>query len=448
MPSDAQTIPPTVDHKKHAAFFRQSGWMMIASMGAGAMSFGVHFLNKKMSQGDYGSFGTLLMLISCIPAIPLQMVFAQQTASALAESRERQLAGMIQRAWMWTFIVWLIGAIVIAIFGGQIAVSWKLPSTVPLFVTLGAILFSIWVPLFTGVLQGRQDFFWYGWSLLTGGVSRIAIAALLVLVFHAGATDPAGNPTSRISGVTALLTGALAGIAASGIIGIWRTRDLWSIKPERFDTQELLAKIMPLVIAFGVCQFLFTTDTMFAKPHFDDDDMKHYVAAGTLSRALLWLVMPIAAVMFPKIVHSSSKGEKSNLFAIVIAGTAVLAAVGALGLYFVGPFVVRIAFKPGDVPGTVALLPWYAAAMIPLALANVLVNDLMARKQFKVVPFMVVVAVGYGFTLPYMLHHYPGKLTIVLQTLFVYNLLLFLACAWFTWGVKNQSPKSEVPSPI
>src|SRR4029078_4756894 len=110
------------------------------------------------------------------------------------------------------------------------------------------------------------------------------------------------------------------------------------------DTKEMLARIMPLFIAFGVCQFLFTTDTMFAKPYFDDDDMKHYVAAGTLSRALLWLVLPIAAVMFPKIVHSSAKGEKNNLFAIVIAGTAVLAAIGAVGLRVVGPIVVRIAF--------------------------------------------------------------------------------------------------------
>jgi O-antigen/teichoic acid export membrane protein len=439
MSSDPQTIPPTVDHKPHAAFFRQSGWMMISSMAAGAMSFGVHFLNKWTTQSDYGSFGTLLMMISVMPTIPLQMVFAQQTASALAEGRERQLSGMIQRAWIATFVVWLIAAIVVTIFSGHIVDSWHLKGPAPLFVTLGAILASIWLPLFTGVMQGRQDFFWYGWSVISGGIFRVAVAALLVITFQMGAKG---------SGATAMLAGALAGIGASSIICIWRTRDLWSIKSAAFDTRELLGRIMPLVIAFGVCQFLFTTDTMFAKSHFNDDEMKHYVAAGTLSRALLWLVLPIAAVMFPKIVHSSVKGEKSNLFAIVIAGTAILATIGAAGLFVVGKIVVRIAFKAEDVPGTVALIPWYAAAMIPLALANVLVNDLMARKQFKVVPFMTVLALGYGFTLPYMLRHYPGKLTIVLQTLFVFNLLLFLVCSWFTWAVKNQNSKSELQTPI
>jgi peptidoglycan biosynthesis protein MviN/MurJ (putative lipid II flippase) len=99
--------------------------------------------------------------------------------------------------------------------------------------------------------------------------------------------------------------------------------------------------------------------------------------------------------------------------------------------------VVKIAFKAEDIAETTALLPWYAGAMIPLALANVLVNDLMARKQFKVVPFMIVLAVGYGIAQPYMLNHYPGRMTIVLQTLGVFTLLLFLVCAWFTWGRKQ-----------
>jgi O-antigen/teichoic acid export membrane protein len=280
-------------------------------------------------------------------------------------------------------------------------------------------------------MQGRQDFFWYGWSLIGGGAVRIAAAAALVAALHWGATG--------------MLAGALAGVGFSGLIVIWRTRDLWGQKPAPFDTHKLLVQIMPLVFGFAVTQFMFTSDTMFATPYFSGESMKHYVAAGTLSRALLWLVQPMAAVMFPKLVHSTAKGEKSNLLAIVIAGTAVLAIVGAIGLVIVGPIVVKIAFKPEDVVETVALLPWYAGAMIPLALANVLVNDLLARKQFKVVPLMIIIGVAYAITLLYVLHHYPGKLTAVLQTLGVFTTLLFLVCAWFTWGIK--SPKSVVQSP-
>ena len=100
------------------------------------------------------------------------------------------------------------------------------------------------------------------------------------------------------------------------------------------------------MLGFGACQFLFTTDTMYAKAFFSGDEMASYVAAGTLSRGLLWVVLPLAAVMFPKIVHASAKSEKSNLLGIVLLGTAVLAICGAAGLCIVGPLVVKLVYKP------------------------------------------------------------------------------------------------------
>jgi len=67
-----------------------------------------------------------------------------------------------------------------------------------------AILAAIWLPLFSGVMQGRQDFFWYGWALIVGGVLRLAAAGILVAAFHAGAT------------------GMLGGALRSGFLGVCR----------------------------------------------------------------------------------------------------------------------------------------------------------------------------------------------------------------------------------
>ena len=169
--------------------------------------------------------------------------------------------------------------------------------------------------------------------------------------------------------------------------------------------------------------------------------MAPYVAAGTLSRALLWVVLPLASVMFPKIVHAAAKSEKSNLFNIVVLGTAVLAVGGAFGLWLMGPLAVRIAYPASYVAATTALLPWYAGAMVPLSLANVMVNDLLARERFAVVPWMVLLALVYGFTLPVMLNHFPGRMEVALQTLGAFNLLLVAICAWFTWGANDKPAK-------
>jgi hypothetical protein len=165
------------------------------------------------------------------------------------------------------------------------------------------------------------------------------------------------------------------------------------------------------------------------------------VSAGTLSRALLWLVLPLATVMFPKIVHSVARAEKSNLLSLVLLGTTVLAAGGALGLTLLGPWIVRFAFTEAYVRVATSLLPWYAWAMVPLSLANVLVNNLLARSQFGIVPVLIALAVGYGVALT----HFHDSLIMVLQTLGVFNVLLLAASGWFTWRSLKEAAREATP---
>src|ERR1019366_4591565 len=97
---------------------------------------------------------------------------------------------------------------------------------------------------------------------------------------------------------------------------------------EPFNRRDFLSEVIPLLLGFAATQFLFCADTSFVDAYFGAEKTAPYGAAGTLSRALLWLVLPLAAVMFPKIVHNTAKSEKSNLLGLVLLGTAVLAVCG------------------------------------------------------------------------------------------------------------------------
>ena len=419
---------PTVDHKPHKAFFRQSGWLMIAAIGGGLLTYLVHFLSKckSVDETQYAAFGTLLTLVmTCVPTLPLQMIFAQQAALSLATGQERQFSRLIRLAWLGTLLVWAVGASLVVIYQKQIVAGWHLPDATGLLVTMPLILVSLWYPMFLGVLQGRQDFFWMGWAQIIGGAGRFAGAAFLVLLLAFGASG--------------MMAGALFGVAIAAAICIWRSRDLWLARTEKIDIKKISRQVLPLLFGFGACQFMFTSDTLFVKAYFNDDQMAPYVAVGTLSRALLWLVLPLAAVMFPKLVHANVKSEKTSLFGIVVLGTLVLAAGGALGLWLVGPLLVKFMSKASYVAESVHLIPWYAGAMVPLALANVMVNDLLARERYRIVPWMVLLAIAYGFTLPWMLNHHRGKIEVALQTLGAFNLMLFGICAWFAWGNKGAA---------
>jgi O-antigen/teichoic acid export membrane protein len=415
--SPAETLPP---EKSHTAFFRQSGWLMIANVAGGVLMWAVHLLSKKIPEAEYGVFGTLLAVIMVVPALPLQLVFAQQTAQALATHRERELAGMIRWMWLGTTVLWLVVAAVALLLQGWIVEQWKLGSAIGLYAVLPALLLSLWMPMFGGVLQGAQNFLWLGWSMILNAIGRSLIAALLVLFV-------VGNAVS-------LMAGVVAGMLFAGLIAIWQTAPFWRGPAAPFDWRSLLRQVLPLMIGFTAFQFLFTADTMFVKAYFPKDETAFYVSAGTLSRALMWLVMPLATVMFPRLVHSAAKDEKSNLMGLVLGGTAVLAVCGALGLWLLGPWVVKFVFKPSYVEVATRVLPWYAFAMVPIALTNVLLNDLLARGVYRVVWPLVALVIGYAFALT----RFHGTLITVLQTLGLFGLAALGLCALFSWQAARQ----------
>lgn len=407
--------------KGHLAFFRQSGWLMIANIAGGALMWALHFLARRLQEGEYGTFGALLTVVMVLPTMPLQMVLAQQTAKALATGRERELAGMIRLVWLGTFLLWLLAAGLVLLEQERLLKILQISNPVGLWITLATCLFALWLPMFGGVLQGQQNFFWLGWAMMLNGVGRLTIAALAVFVLGGYATG--------------MLSGVLLGFLVGSMIAVWQSSALWRLPSAPFDWRTLLAQVGPLLLGFGAFQVIFTADTLFAKACFTGDQSDAYFGAGTLSRALMWLVGPLAAVMFPRIVHSTAKAEKSDLMRLVLLGTLILGVGGALGLWIVGPFVVKVIYPARYAAQAVAILPWYAWAMVPLALANVLLNDLLARGFFRVVPALIVLAVAY----PVALTQFHDRPVTVIKVLGSFNLLLLAVSAWFSY----RCPSSE-----
>ena len=98
--------------------------------------------------------------------MPLQMVLAEQTARARALRREREFSGLIRAAWLGTFLVWLVAVVVVLLFQRTIMAQWNGPMPAAIWLTLPVLLFTAWVPMCYGLLQGQQNFLWMGWSML------------------------------------------------------------------------------------------------------------------------------------------------------------------------------------------------------------------------------------------------------------------------------------------
>lgn len=403
---------------QRATFFRQSGWMMVATIIGGGLMWLVHLLSKYLTLPEYGTLITLFSLMNLIPTLPIQMVFTQQTALCQAQGRPEQLAGLFQWIGLAIIIIWAAGALGVLLGQQTIASHLHLSSDGTLPLLLLAILLSLAWPVFAGLLQGSQNFLWLGSCSIINAACRIGVAGGLVVGCHGHAAS--------------IMWAVALGLLVICLVGAWQTQACWRARAGTFDHHILTRQVLPLMLGFAATQFLFSADTAFVDFYFGAERTAPYGAAGTLSRALLWLVLPLAGVMFPKLVHSHATAEKSQLLALALLITAGLAAVAFVGLWLVGPWLVPLIYRPDYSQATLAVLPWYAGAMIPLALGNVLVNDLLARGRFQIVPALVVVAVAYGLTLS---QWHPSTIAI-LKLLGGFNTLLLVVAAGFAWREK------------
>src|SRR5580692_9353260 len=153
--------------KHHITFFRQSGWMMMAATASGFLMWAVHFVvSREIPKGEYGVFTTLLQVVSLmgIPAVGLQPVIAQQQAAAMTDEQQRTVASEFRAVWRAIFFIWLGMALVAGIFWRHALAGLKIENSAAMVVTVAIGLAAMWIPLVNGILQGRQNFLWMGWT--------------------------------------------------------------------------------------------------------------------------------------------------------------------------------------------------------------------------------------------------------------------------------------------
>ncbi len=396
--------------------------MVFATVAGGALMYAVHFAARRMPQEEYGVFVTLLQVLNLmgIPALGLQSVFAQQAVDLSTDTQRHKLAGTVRGVAGASLILWLVIAAGVAWWSQDLLASYKIRHPWALVCTVFLGLVSLWQPVVAGLLQGRQNFLWLGLLSILNAAGRLALVLLVVVAFgfrHAG--------------------GAMTGVVVSMFLAVgvtgWQTRDLFLGPAEPIEWGPWLKRVVPLTLGLGSSIFMFAQDMLTVQRFFPESETGYYGAAGMIGRALVFLVLPVGTVIFPKIVQSAARAEKTNVMFLALGTTALLGGAAALFCTLFPTLPIRIV-QGSKYLQAAPLVPWFAWCMLPLGLSNLLLNNLMARERYAVVPWAVLVAAGYSLTLWF---YHPDFLRVI-QTLGGFGLLLLAVCAWFTWRGSRQ----------
>ncbi len=416
------------------SFFRQSGWMVMTTVAGGVFMTSVHFLAPSMGTSEYAVFCTLLRiyLLLGIPAAGLQTIFAQQGAAAYTEERTRELVSATRAFIVWTFLAWLVMSLGVFAVSGPILKGLKIANPWALWLTLGLGLAALWTPIIRGLLQGRQDFASLGWTLILDGFGRFIAVAVLVVVLN-------GHAASGIGG-------ALIGQTLAIGVGAWMTRRIWLGAGSTFIMRDWLRRVIPLSLGSGVIICMQSADIIFVQSIYDKVNA-FYVAGAQIGFALIQFIMPLAVVMFPKIAKSAAQAQKTDALRMTLVASAILGGLAAVACTLLPALPLKVLyFRKPELVQAAPLVPWFAWCLLLVAMANVLVSNLLARDRFSGVPWFVLITGAYIATL---LYFSPGLVAMepfaafrrIVQIMGGFSLLLFIVAAWFNWRSPQSQPR-------
>jgi O-antigen/teichoic acid export membrane protein len=201
---------------------------------------------------------------------------------------------------------------------------------------------------------------------------------------------------------------------------------------EKFLWKPWLRRALPVTIGYGAATYILALDMIVVQRFFPNaTENGLYGAAGTIGRAVFFFLAPMTIVMFPKVAQSAVRSEKSSVLFQALGVTALMGVGAAICCTFLAELPFRIGYKPEYLPAA-RLVPLFAWCMLPLPLANVLVNNLLARERYGIVPWLTGIAIAYYFALAHVAQLKPQRFENIIYTLGAFGLLLLVVCFIYT----------------
>jgi hypothetical protein len=367
-----------------------------------------------------------LFIIMGVPAAALQTIFARQAAAVTNEEQEEQLCAATRAILGWTFLVWLVcgGAVLAA--ARPLSRLLVISNPAALYFTVLLALTNLWIPIGKGLLQGKHQFGGLGWLQISDGVGRFSVMLLMVLVLGGKA---AGG-----------MFAAVAGQLITMVIGACLTHALWQTRPAvSFLWKTWLGQALPLTLGLGTVLVMSSIDMLFVQGLFSDTGQTALYGGAMLTGfAIIQFIAPVALVMFARVAQNVARAERADSLGMALAATLLFGGVAAAGCTLFPRLPLRLMyFSNREMWDAAPLVPWFAWALLPLTVANVLVQNILARARFQAVPWLILVPALYAACLCLEAPGLPAMKPFdafirVIQTLGGASLLLCAVAAWFS----------------
>ena len=385
-----------------------------------------------LPDAQYGDLAAMLsvLIVFTTPWDAVRAATAHRIAIMVQTGGTGAIRRLLER-WLLFVLVVGVGVLAVALVARDpLARYLQLgdPRLVP--VSAAMLTFGLLIlPVILGGFQGLQHFGALAWVGQMPAVLRLTFAAPVVIWLSATAA----------AALSAQLAATVLSVAAGGW-AMWRAVQRHASAPAE-STDSGGAYFVAAAFVLASFSLLVVTDVLLAKRYFDPAVAGRYAQAATIARAVFFLPLPIASVLFPK---AASEGElrpeaRAMVWRAMLYTAALLAVMSLFTLLFLGliwRFFTGQAPRPEQEVWVVRLV----VAMVPLAFTFLLVNFAMARKSFGPLYALPLCAAAYAGCAAWR-HREPLDL---IHALLLGGVLAVILSAWAAF----RNPRPSAPPAV
>lgn len=356
-------------------FLRHGALVFGATMVVNVLNYTFNFaLSRRLGVEGFATLSSLVsfIMIFSIPASVLTMVIVKYAAAFHAAGDAQRIRRLSHVLLKWTTIG--AGAALLAGLLARTAIAefLRIPADEAVPLCVGILALSFVTPSVRAILQGEQDFFRYSISTVLEVFLKVLIAVALV---YSG------------FGVGGAMFGWLIGTLSALAYTIWAVlRKHGSNAGESvrlaLDMRRLVRTTIGVGLATGFVIVLSFMDVLLVKHYFDPHQAGLYAAVNLTGKIVLFLGAFVPAVLLPKAVAKSERGESSATLLMQAVVVTVVMCGAVLAVFAVMPaFVLRV-LAGRDFVSAAPYVLQYDSAMCLVTILTLMVNFKVAVHRF------------------------------------------------------------------
>jgi O-antigen/teichoic acid export membrane protein len=354
-----------ISRLRRDSLLRNTGIYLAGSLLAGLLGYVFHFVTGRLlGPAEYADVAAVLaaLYIVSLPSLVVQIVSARFVSLAVGRGESGTIPRLLLRISAGSLAFGVAGALVLVLLAGPIAGYLQLPRVQLVYVLAVASATALLVTANRGALQGMRRF----WALSGNTVLDLGLRVVTAIALISAGLGALG-------GILALL----AGPAVSYLQGLFLVRqpraERGAVAGAGPSFSEVGRYTLSASIAAVGVTYLFNVDVILAKHYLSAEAAGIYAAGSVLARAVYFLGLTVAGVMFPEVATLHARNQAH--FHVVDRSLLLLGliAIGLAAAYLVLPGLVLLPYGHGYDPVRPYLGP-FAVALGLLALSNLLVN--------------------------------------------------------------------------